>query len=331
MKSKNILVTGGAGFIGSHLVDELLGTDFNVSVLDNLSNGSLSNLEKALKNKRFKFIKGNILNNPDCFAATRNQDIVFHLACLGVRHSIHSPFDNHRVNAEGTLKMLNASLKNKIKKFYYISSSEIYGEVKNFPISEENIPKPTTVYGASKLTGELYSSVFYKCYGLDTTILRIFNNFGPRSHFENDAGEIIPRTIVMALYNKSPVVFGNGNITRDYFYVKDTARALVDLIRLPNIKNEIINIGTGKETKINDIIKMILKLMGKNNLKIVHVDGRPADLPRLWVNAHKFRKLTDFKSCFDFESGLKETIKYFEELSKQKNLYKKIKIINWKK
>ncbi len=123
-------------------------------------------------------------------------DVVYHLACLGVRHSIHSPFENHRVNAEGSLVMLQAALKNKVKKFYYISTSEIYGDVKTFPIDENSVPLPKTVYGASKLAGENYAYSYYKCYGMNATILRIFNNYGPRAHYEGDAGEIIPRSII---------------------------------------------------------------------------------------------------------------------------------------
>jgi UDP-glucose 4-epimerase len=331
MIKKTILITGGAGFIGSHLVDELLARNYDVVCLDNLINGSLDNLKIALGKPNFKFIKGDILNERDCLKSTKTVDIVFHLACLGIRHSIHSPLENQRVNAEGTLQMLRAARINKVKKFFYISSSEIYGDVKHFPIMENYVPAPTTIYGASKLAGEHYAIAYNRCYGLDTTILRIFNNFGPRAHYEGDAGEIIPRTIIATIYNKSPVVFGGGQTTRDYFYVKDTVRALADLINYSNLTGEIINIGAGKETKIIDIVKKILKLMGKQNLQIVHAGNRPADLPRLWVNANKFYRMTHFKPAFDFEQGLKETIAYYENLSHGKSLYKKIKLKNWEK
>jgi UDP-glucose 4-epimerase len=145
---------------------------------------------------------------------------------LGVRHSIANPFENHKVNAEGTLNILNACIKNRIKKFFHISTSGIYGGINSFLIKEDTLPLPNTVYGASKLAGEHYTNAYSKCYGLDTTILRIFNNYGPRAHFEGDAGEIIPRTIVSDLYNKQHVIFGDGSITRDYIYVKDTVKAL---------------------------------------------------------------------------------------------------------
>lgn len=325
----NILVTGGAGFIGSHLVDLLLEKNYRVTILDNLKNGSLINLKNALKSKNAKFIKGDILKQSDVKVSMKNVDIIFHLACLGVRHSLHSPLENHRVNAEGTLLVLEAARKHRIKKMFYISSSEIYGGVDNFPISENSSPKPLTVYGASKLAGENYAYAYYKCFGLDTTIIRLFNNYGPRAHFEGDAGELIPRTIMNAFFNKSPVIFGDGKYTRDFLYVKDTARALVCLIGNSNLKGVTLNIGTGKEIKIKDVITQILSLMKKNNLKIKYIKSRPADVPRLWVNAKKFHNLTNFKNKYSFVDGLKETIEYYQTFSEKKNILDKIIEKNW--
>ncbi|MBA7540859.1 UDP-N-acetylglucosamine 4-epimerase [subsurface metagenome] len=221
IKNSTILVTGGAGFIGSHLADELLSKNYNVKVLDNLSNGSLTNLKDAVKSNNFTFIEGDILDKSLCVKSLKGIDIVFHLACLGVRHSLHHPFENQRVNAEGTYNILQAALDNKIKKFFYVSSSEVYGKVKTFPITEEAIPEPTTIYAASKLAGEVYSKAFYESFGLDVTILRLFNNYGPRAHYEGDAGELIPRTIVYALNDKQPIIFGDGENARDFIYVKD--------------------------------------------------------------------------------------------------------------
>lgn len=330
IKSQNILVTGGSGFIGSHLCDELLKQGHRVTAIDNLRNGKLENLSEASANPNFTFIKGDILEKKDCIAATNNIDTVFHLACLGVRHSLHSPFENHRVNAEGSLNILEASLKNSVKKFFYISTSEIYGDIQSFPINEKAIPVPKTVYGASKLAGENYAYSYYKCFGLDTTILRIFNNYGPRAHYEGDSGEIIPRSIVNILYEKHPIIFGDGKITRDFFYVKDTAKALCTLLSIPNLKGEIINIGTGEEITMKHLLETILTLMGKEKqLPIQYLEDRPADVPRLWVDNSKFKSIFNFSSDYTFENGLKNTIAFYENLMKSKELLSDIKIKNW--
>jgi len=326
----NIIVTGGAGFIGSHLVDKLLFEGHKVTVLDNLVNGSLHNLKEAEKNNTFSFKKGDILNMQDCIEVTKGVDVVYHLACLGVRHSLHSPFENHEVNATGSLNILEASNRNKVKKFFYISTSEIYGDIKNFPIDEQGIPLPKTVYGSSKLAGENYAYSYYKCFGLDTTILRIFNNYGPRAHYEGDAGEVIPRSIVNILYGKKPIIFGDGNVTRDFFYVKDTAAALAGLIKLNNLAGEIINIGTGEEITMKNLLETLIREM-KADINIAYHEDRPADVPRLWVNPTKFKKITGFISSYSFEAGLRETIAYYKELMKNKDLSKEIKLKNWEK
>jgi len=327
---KNILITGGAGFIGSHLVDELLLKNYKVKVLDNLSNGSLLNLQDALKSKDFTFIEGDILDKSLCEKSFMGIDIVFHLACLGVRHSLHHPFENQRVNAEGTYNVLQAAGINGIKKFFYISSSEVYGRAKTFPITEETIPEPTTIYAASKLAGEVYSKAFYESFGLNVAILRLFNNYGPRAHYEWDAGELIPRTIVYVLNDKKPVIFGDGKNARDFIFVKDTARILSSLIDNNTIIGDTINIGVGIEYSIKDIINKILVLMNKQDLGVKYFPFRPADTPRLWVDPIKFNNILDIKPLYSFEEGLKDTIRYFEELNKTNNLIECVKPINWK-
>ncbi len=327
-----ILVTGGAGFIGSHLTDELLSHGHEVIVVDNLVNGKKENNREAAQNNRFTFVEADILDKPKMNELCKDVDVIYHLACLGVRHSIHSPFENHLVNAEGSLNMLEAARKNGVKKFFYISTSEIYGDIKQFPIDENGVPLPKTVYGSSKLAGENYAYSYYKCYGLDVTITRIFNNYGPRAHYEGDAGEIIPRSIVNLLYGKAPVIFGDGSVTRDFFYVKDTARALHGLLEQKNITGEIINIGTGEEITMKHLLESLIRLMGKENeIKIAYLEDRPADVPRLWVNPSKFKKVTGFESEYSFEDGLKKTIAYYETLMSERNMLEEIQLKNWEK
>jgi UDP-glucose 4-epimerase len=326
-----ILVTGGAGFIGSHLVDELLKRGHTVTVLDNLRNGSLDRLASASTNPQFVFIKGDILQKSVCLEGCAGKDVVYHLACLGVRHSLHSPLENHKVNAEGTLRVLEAARQKKVNKFFYISTSEVYGGIRTFPITEESLTLPFTIYGASKLAGEHYTNAYHKCFNMDTTVLRIFNNYGPRAHYEDDAGELIPRVIVSILYNRQPVICGDGSHTRDFFYVKDTARALSDLLGLNGLNGMTFNIGAGVEQSIRDTLEKILAVMGRKNLGIRYIEDRPGDVHRLWVDAKRFFTIADFKAQYSFESGLSETIAYYRDLFKRKKLTLDVKVRNWEK
>ena len=327
-----VVVTGGAGFIGSHLVDELLKRGHEVLAVDNLVNGKEENLADAMQSDNFTFEESDILEATRMTTLLQNTDVVFHLACLGVRHSLHSPFENHLVNAEGSLNVLEAARANKVKKFFYISTSEIYGDIKQFPIDELGVPLPKTVYGSSKLAGENYAYSYHQCFDLDVTITRIFNNYGPRAHYEGDAGEVIPRSIVQMLYGKAPIIFGDGSVTRDFFYVKDTARALCDLMDMQGIRGEIINIGTGDEITMKQLMTSLITEMGlEGKMEIDFQDDRPADVPRLWVNPSKFQSLTGFKASVSFSEGLKETISYYKNLMSQKDMLAEIQVKNWEK
>ena len=250
---------------------------------------------------------------------------------MGVRHSLHNPLENHRVNAEGTLTLLEAVRRNKISKFFYISTSEIYGDIKKFPITESGIPQPKTVYGASKLVGEHYAYSYNICFGVDTTVLRIFNNYGPRAHYEGDAGEIIPRSIVRMLYGEKPVVFGDGLVTRDFYFVKDTSRALALLLGKEGITGKTFNIGTGVEITMKSLLEKIIVLLGKQkDLSIEYMPDRTADVPRLWVDASKFNAISAIFNLKDFDEGLLETIEYYKRLIGGRDILEEIKLQNWK-
>ena len=329
MKNRKIMVTGAAGFIGSHLVDYLLGNDNTVIGLDNLTNGTMRNLKNASDNKNFSFTKLDILNLEDCINACENVDIVYHLACLGVRHSLHSPIENHKVNAGGTLNMLEAARRTSVDQFFYISTSEVYGKVEEFPISETALPVPITVYGSSKLAGEHYTTSYRECFGLNSTIIRIFNNYGPRAHFEGDSGEVIPRTIVNFLKRNNATLFGDGNITRDFYYVEDTARILGNMIGNEELVGKLFNLGTSCEVKIGDVIKIISNLMSEYEPRVQSLPDRPSDVPRLWVNNSKISQLIDISSDVSFSNGISKTISYFKELHETGGLVENVPKINW--
>lgn len=309
---KQCLVTGGAGFIGSHLVEELLENGYKVRVLDDLSNGKLENLKNSLKHDSFEFQKGSVIREAHLKKAFYKIDVVFHLACLGVRHSLLHPLDNHAVNATGTLMTLEAARKARIKKFIYCSSSEIYGTARHVPMTESHPANPHTIYGASKLAGENYTRAYALTYKMPTVILRPFNAYGPNSHHEGDCGEVIPKSIVRTLAGKNILIFGDGTQTRDFTYVRDTARALRLAAEKPIQPGEIFNVGQGCEIKILDLAKKIQDIAPNSASRIQHTKARPGDVLRLFADSSKFQRTFSWKPLIDFDSGLQKTFDYFK-------------------
>jgi len=311
LMGKKCLVTGGAGFIGSHLVDELVQRGCKVRILDNLVNGKLENISHKISNNKFEFMRGSVTDPLDVERAMSEINVVFHLACLGVRHSLTHPFENHRVNSEGSLLVLDSAYRNNVERFVYCSSSEVYGTAEYVPMPESHQTFPCTVYGASKLAGEAYARAYNKTFEMATVIIRPFNTYGPRSHHEGDAGEMIPKSIIRVLNKKPIIVFGDGMQTRDFTYVKDTATGLIAAAECDEMIGETFNIGSNFEISIKDLAHKIAELSSKSSIKVEFTPTRPGDVLRLWADPSKFKALCNWQPQTDFETGLTQTIDFF--------------------
>ena len=306
LKSKRILITGGAGFIGSHLVDAL--PDLNVRVLDDLSTGCLSNLAHHQDCLDFEIVEGDIQNEDLVDDIVQDVDVIFHLACRGVRHSLGHPVASHQVNAFGTLNLLQAAQRHGVKRFIHVSTSEVYGTAQKSPMDESHTCFPETVYGAAKLAGEAYARAYFRTWGLPVVVVRPFNNFGPRSHFEGDSGEVIPRFCVWALNRQQPVIFGDGNQTRDFLYVKDTAAWLRKIAECDEAIGRTINLGSGTEFSVNQIAKLVYRLAGCPDLEPRYLEQRPGDVMRLIADSRLARELVGFQPSTPFEEGVKSLL-----------------------
>jgi UDP-glucose 4-epimerase len=303
VEKKRVVVTGGAGFIGSELVRQLAMQNFRVTAVDNLVNGKRENLDDVLSSD-VDLVAADIRNDSAIVPLLRETDVVFHLACLGIRHSIHAPIENHEVNASATLSLLEKARETGVSRFVYVSSSEVYGTARTVPITEDHPTLPTTVYGASKLAGECYTRAFWQTYRFSTVVVRPFNAYGPRSHHEGDSGEVIPKFMLRCLAEKPMVVFGDGTQTRDFTFVTDTARGILAAGFSDRSVGETINLGNGREIGISELAHTIAGVLGKNGAVITHVEPRPGDVLRRLAEGSKAKALLGFEPSVSLKDGL---------------------------
>ena len=309
-QGERVLVTGGAGFIGSELVRQLIVRGFAVRVVDNLVNGRRENLDGMLGDNA-QLIVADVRETKSMITLLRDVDFVFHLACLGVRHSIHSPLENHEVNASATLGLLNAARNGGVKRFVYVSSSEVYGTARTAPITEDHPTLPMTVYGASKLAGEAYTRAFWETHRYPTVVLRPFNAYGPRCHHEGDSGEVIPKFMLRCLAGKPMVIFGDGTQTRDFTFVGDTAAGILAAGLSEDSVGQTINLGSGKEIQIRDLANTVADVLGRSPAEITHVEPRPGDLLRLLADSSKARKLLGYQPAVALRDGLTRLYEWY--------------------
>jgi UDP-glucose 4-epimerase len=330
MQNKRILITGGAGFIGSELVRQILVQETKqVIVVDNLVNGRQENL-KELPTGQLELVVADIRDSERMAKLMSGIDIVFHLACLGVRHSIHSPYENHEVNATATLELLRAAKAAEVSRFIYVSSSEVYGTARWVPMTEEHPTFPMTVYGASKLAGECYAKAFYETYGYPTVVVRPFNSYGPRCHHEGDSGEVIPKFLLRRMAGKPIVVFGDGTQSRDFTYVSDTARGIMMAGFTDSAVGQTINLGSGFEIAINDLAQEIASIVEQPDIGLIHDEPRPGDVLRLYAETTKAYKLLGFKPRVSLREGLIKLRNWYLGLGQSPELLLENELVrNW--
>ena len=300
---KRVLVTGGAGFIGSSVVDALASRAQLVRVVDDLSVGRRENLEEASMRGAIEFVLADIRDRDAIRAAVDGIDVVFHLAVSCLRVSLYDPWESHSVNAGGTLAMLEAARDAGVERFLYCSSSEVYGTAVRAPMNEDHPTSPTTVYGSSKLAGEAYAIAYWRLYHLPVVVARPFNTYGYREHHAGPQGEVIPKMVVRALNGYPPVIFGDGTQTRDFTFVTDTARGIVAAAESDDLVGDAVTIARGQEISIREIADAIVARCSPG-LEPVYAPPRPADVERHFADTEKARRVLGFSAEIDLEHGL---------------------------
>ena len=313
------LVTGGAGFIGSHLVEELLKRGQPVRVLDNFFSGKRENLAFVETyhpgREGFQLIEGDLRDREACRQACHGVTYILHQAALrSVPASVKDPLAYHEVNAGGTLNLLLAAREEKVKSVVYAASSSVYGDVPAAPLRESQCPSPLSPYAASKLAGEHYCHVFSRLYGLGTVRLRYFNVFGPRQDPLSQYAAVIPRFITLAMANQPLEIHGDGLQSRDFTYVSNVVQANLLAAEAPGAQGEVINVGCGETHSILELAQLIGRILGKEP-HLHHTPSRPGDVRYTKADISQARRLLGPGALpVDFESGLKRTIRYFQGL-----------------
>ena len=310
MKNSRIIVTGGAGFIGSNLARKLSEDCNKVIVIDNLSTGNYYNIQDLKKSGKIEFIKGTITDLNLLQQIFKDVDYVFHQAAIpSVPRSIKDPVSTNNANINGTLNVLIASRENDVKKVVFASSSSAYGNIPTLPKKEVMVPHPISPYAVSKLAGEYYCKAFKEVYNLPTISLRYFNVYGPRQNPKSEYAAVIPKFINRVLQGKKPVIYGDGEQTRDFTYVEDVISA--NILAAETRATGVFNIGGGSNISINSLAELIMKICGER-LGLDYSDPAPGDVRHSLADISRANEKLGYKPKFDLNKGLKETVKWIQ-------------------
>jgi UDP-N-acetylglucosamine 4-epimerase len=327
IENKSVLITGGAGFIGSNLCNRLLEQNNKIVCLDNLSTGNERNILPFLGHKNFRFIKGDICAVETCREATHGVDIILHQAALGsVPRSVQFPIATHTNNATGTLNILDAARLNGVKRVVYASSSSVYGDAPELPKTEENTGLPLSPYAASKAVGEMYAKVFGQLYDIETIGLRYFNVFGSNQDPEGAYAAAIPRFIKAMVYGAPVTVHGDGQQSRDFTYIENVIQAnqLAAVTENPDALNQAYNIAYGEQYSIEYLIGELEELLRELSpelpkVKITAIPERPGDIKHSLADITKARELLGYDPKYSLANGLKEAIRWYWDYFHEQN------------
>lgn len=325
LENKKVLVTGGAGFIGSNLCEKLLNQNNQVICLDNFATGKRSNLNQMINNNQFKLIEGDIRNIDDCRRAVEGVEIVFHQAALGsVPRSIADPITSNEVNVSGFMNMLIAARDSGVKRFVYAASSSTYGDSKNLPKVEDIIGKPLSPYAITKYVNELYADVFARLYNMQIIGLRYFNVFGRRQDPDGAYAAVIPKFVKTLISKESPVINGDGTYSRDFTYIDNVLQAneLAAIVQNEQAINTVYNVAYGQRTTLNELVQYLQEFLSDYDasiadVKITYGPAREGDIPHSLASIDKAARFLGYSPNYSIKEGLREAIGWYWENLRQ--------------
>lgn len=317
--NSSVLITGGAGFIGSNLCEYFISKGYKVTCLDNFATGHRHNIEALLSNENFTLIEGDIRNIEDCRTAVQNVDFVLHQAALGsVPRSVDDPITSNEVNVSGFLNMLVAARDAKVKRFVYAASSSTYGDSEALPKVEDVIGKPLSPYAITKYVNELYAEIFSKTYGLETIGLRYFNVFGRKQDPKGAYAAVIPKFVLQLMKGESPVMNGDGNFSRDFTYIDNVIQMNELAMTTQNVAavNTVYNTAVGDRITLNEMVHLLKKYLSEYkssiaDIEIIYGPSRTGDIPHSLASIEKAKKLLKYNPKYSFQDGLKEAVAWY--------------------
>lgn len=309
MKNKSIVITGGAGFIGSNIAEKIA-DDNQVKVIDDLSTGYVHNIQHLIDEERIEFVNGSICNLELLQKEFESVDIVFHQAAIpSVPRSVSDPIQSNSANIDGSLNVLVAARDNQVDKVIYASSSSVYGDSPTLPKHEDMIPNPLSPYAVNKIAAEYYCKVFTNVYGLKTVALRYFNVFGPRQDPTSEYAAVIPKFIRLIEDGKPPIIYGDGEQSRDFTYIDNIVQANIKAAEHHEVAG-VFNAACGSKMTVNELAKELMAIIGKE-VDIIYKPARPGDIKHSLADSTKAKQTFDFNPNISIKQGLKETVAWF--------------------